>query len=304
MSHARPIHPGTTYLITRRTERRHCLLRPDARTNRFILYALIVSASRHGIMLHAFCAMSTHLHYVITDPLGKLPRFLEMFHRLVALGIKIIRKWDGAVWNRSQTSVVELSTRQAIVEKIAYTLANPVKAGLVRNAHEWPGAKTNVFDIGNNKMIAQRPDEYFRLSNPEWILNGELPVLLPPSIPTAEAETFREDVKIVLASFETAAHARFPKREVLGPMRVMKIRPESRITSRERIQQLNPTFAVGRGISKEIRKKEVEKLHAFRTAYRKALMKWRAGDRSVAFPAGTYAMRMFHGATVAETTRK
>jgi len=119
MSKARSIHPGTTYLITRRTERRHCLLRPDLVMNAFLLYAFVISARRHGMMLHAFCAMSTHVHYVITDPSGRLPRFLEMFHRLVAIAVKIIRLWDGAVWERSQTSVVELCTRQAIVEKIA-----------------------------------------------------------------------------------------------------------------------------------------------------------------------------------------
>jgi putative transposase len=300
MSHARPIHAGTTYLITRRTERRHRLLRPDSRMTGFIFYSFIVSAYRHGIMLHAFCAMSTHLHYVVTDPLGTLPRFLEMFHRLVAQGTKIIRKWDGAVWNRSQTSVVELCTRQAIVEKIAYTLANPVQAGLVWNAHEWPGAKTSVNDIGINKIGAQRPDDYFHSANPEWILNGELQVSLPPLVPETEADEFRNDVERILASMVRATHSDNPNRRVLGPMRAMMIQPESRVTSHEYTRQVNPTFAIGRGNAKSVRTAEIDKLRAFRTAYREALMKWRAGDRSVEFPAGTYAMRVFHGANVAQ----
>ncbi len=271
--------------------------------NRFILYAFIVSAARHGIMLHAFCAMSTHLHYVVTDPLGKLPRFLEMFHRLVAIGVKIIRQWDGAVWNRSQTSIVELCTREAIVEKIAYTLANPVNASLVRYANEWPGAKTNVYDIGHNPILAQRPNEYFRSSNPKWIRNGELRVSLPPSIPDTEMEAFRKDVESALAAFETAAHAVIPKRTVLGPIRAARIRPDHRITSHERTGQLDPTFAVGHGHAKIVRDAILEKIRAFRTAYREALVKWRNGDRSVEFPAGTYAMRVFHGATVTPANR-
>lgn len=304
MSHARPIHPGTTYLITRRTERRHCLLRPDSQMNRFILYAFIVSAARHGIMLHAFCAMSTHLHYVVTDPLGKLPRFLNMFHRLVALGVKIIRKWDGAVWDRSQTSVVELCTREAIVEKIAYTLANPVNASLVGRSHEWPGAMTRVDDIGNNPILAQRPREYFRANNPKWILNGELEVSLPPSVKDTEADAFRKDVECALATLEAAAHALIPGRKVLGPIRATKIWPEQRITSHEHSRQLDPTFAVGRGNAKKIRDTVLDEIRAFRNAYREALMKWRDGDRSVEFPAGTYAMHVYHGATVRPAIRR
>lgn len=35
-------------------------------------YALIVSALRYGIQLHAFCAMSTHLHDV--DMAGRAPK--------------------------------------------------------------------------------------------------------------------------------------------------------------------------------------------------------------------------------------
>jgi putative transposase len=298
MSQARPIRPGATYLITRRTERRHCLLRPDPLMNALILYAFIVLAEHYGIMLHAFCAMSTHLHYVITDPLGNLPLFLAGFHRLVALGVKIIRNWDGAVWDRSQTSVVELCTRQAIVEKIAYTLANPVAAGLVWHAAEWPGAKTVVNDIDTNAIDAQRPDQCFSRRNPKWVATASLPISLPPSVPSADAKTFRNDIETELAKLETAAHAVIPINDVLGAKRATEIAPESRITSYETTRQTNPTFAVGRE-NAEVLKKAIQKAHDFRSAYRRAIAAWRAGDRAVEFPAGTYAMRVFHRANVA-----
>jgi putative transposase len=32
-----------------------------------------------------------------------------------------------------------LLTEQTVIEKIAYVMANPVQAGLVRRAREWPG---------------------------------------------------------------------------------------------------------------------------------------------------------------------
>jgi putative transposase len=302
MSKPRPIHPGATYLITRRTERRHCLLRPDADMTQFIIYSLIVAAHRHEIKLHALCAMSTHLHYVVSDPNGRLPQFLEMFHRLVALGIKILRKWDGSPWARTQTSVVELCTRQALVEKIAYTLANPVEAGLVRHAHEWPGAKTAIDDLGKGKLRTVRPGIYFSPKNTEWIPTPELDVSLPASITEQDADSFRHDVAAELAKLENAAHQSIPAHTVLGARRAARIPPETRITSREPVRQRNPTFAVGRGNASAFHN-AARAQRVFRASYRKALEAWRAGDRSITFPAGTYAMRVFHGVNVSSRRR-
>ncbi len=124
MSQPRSIVSGATYLLTRRTLRRHLLLRPDAAITQLIVYALAVSASRYGLQVHAICAMSTHIHLVVTDSKGVLPRFLHHFHRLIALGTKILRSWEGPVWDHEPTSVVRLMTRASVVEKIAYTLAN------------------------------------------------------------------------------------------------------------------------------------------------------------------------------------
>src|SRR5690242_11182517 len=70
MSLPREIVPGTTYLITRRTLRRHLLLRPDEAITQLLVYLLAVSAPRYGLQVHALCAMSTHLHLVVTDVQG------------------------------------------------------------------------------------------------------------------------------------------------------------------------------------------------------------------------------------------
>src|SRR6185503_18929727 len=111
MSQPREIVPGATYLVTRRTLRRHFLFRPDAAITQLLVYALAVSAHRYGVQVHAFCAMSTHLHLVLTDVKGALPLFLQFFHRLVALGTKVLRAWEGPVWDHDATSVVRLLTR-------------------------------------------------------------------------------------------------------------------------------------------------------------------------------------------------
>lgn len=298
MSHARPIHPGATYFITRRVERRHCLLRPDPIMTAFIRFAFVVSALRYGISVHAFCAMSTHLHYVVTDRHGRLPLFLALFHRTVTTGVQFLRKWDGAVWNRSQPSVIELRTREAIVEKIAYTLANPVEAGLVRHSHQWPGLITKISDIGVNAMSTHRPAQWFSKDTFTWPLYSKLAISLPPSIAPNDAQAFRNDIQRELDRLEDAARAAIPSHHVLGAKRAKAIDPEMRITTPEPIRKYNPSFAVGRKNSAALREAKRE-LREFRHQYREAFKAWRAGKRNVVFPAGTYQMRLVHGAKVA-----
>src|SRR5690606_32936161 len=120
-----------TYLVTQRTICRYFLLRPDDEMKELVEYSLAVAARVYGVKVHAFCAMSTHIHLVVTDPHGVLPLFLAYFHRFVAMGTKTLRRWEGSMWDSEQPSVVELLTRKSIVEKIAYVLANPVAAGAV-----------------------------------------------------------------------------------------------------------------------------------------------------------------------------
>jgi len=72
--------------------------------------------------------MSTHEHLIVTDSKRRLPDFFRDFHRVVALGTKILRRWEGTVWDSEPTSRVELCTTKAIIEKLAYIMANPVEA--------------------------------------------------------------------------------------------------------------------------------------------------------------------------------
>ncbi|WP_434048740.1 MULTISPECIES: transposase [Sorangium] len=301
MSQPRDIAPGATYLITRRALRRHLLFRPDAAITQLIVYALAVSARRYNIEVHALCAMSSHLHLVVTDPNGVLPRFLQFFHRIVALGTKVLRTWEGPVWDHDATSVVRLLTHAAVVEKIAYVLANPVAAGLVRHAHEWPGAKVDVGEIGRGELRATRPSAYFDPENPRWPEQATLPLALPPAIEQDSADGFRGAVAAELARHEAQAHAEVARQGLrfLGTEEASKVSPYERATSFEALRDRNPTFAVGRGQGGAWRIAATA-VRTFRALYRAALDRWRAGVRSAVFPAGTWWMRIFHGASVTD----
>jgi REP element-mobilizing transposase RayT len=297
MSLARQVLPMATYLITRRVVLRHMLLRPDGRMNQILRYLLAVMAHRHGLQVHAFCAMSTHIHLVVTDVRGTLPAFLHAFHRTVALCTKAHRQWNDVIWDKSPTSVVRLETPAAKVEKIAYVLANPVTAGLVRRAHEWPGAKVLVHEIGRGTLHARRPDVYLDPKNPDWPVEITLPITAPPDIDPARAPSFRRQVAAELTRLEAEAHRRH--RTFLGAARATSLPPTARATTIEPTLDRNPTFAVGRNQG-DAWHRAAAALRAFRASYRAALERWRAGARHAVFPTGTWWMRVFHGAVVTD----
>ncbi len=300
MSPPRPILPGATYLITRRTVLRHMLLRPDHVMNQILYYLLAVLASKYQVQVHAFCAMSTHIHLVATDVHGTLPMFLGEFHRISAMCTKVLRGWDDAVWDKAQTSLVHLGTQAAVVQKIAYVLANPVAAGLVCHAHQWPGARTTVRDIGVGVVSAARPAVYLDPENPIWPAQAALAVSLPPEVKSDQAASFQRQVATEVERLEADARAELERqrRRLIGADGVRAMSPTERATTPEPRFQRNPTFAVGPNQG-DAWKRAAAALRTFRTSYRAALDLWRAGVRDIVFPAGTWLMRVLHNAVVA-----
>jgi putative transposase len=299
MTQPRRITAGMTVMVTRRTLRRTHLLRPDRKLTALFTYALAVFAHRHGILVHAAVVMSTHEHLVITDTRGNLPRFLRDFHRVLALGIKVLRKWEGAVWDHEKTSVVELCTPAAIVEKIAYVMANPVAAGLVPHAAQWPGITTAPEQLGKVTWSAPRPDYFFDRDNGLWPDVAALQ-LAPPPVDELSAEDVIRAVRLELDDLERQAQAEVRARgwTFLGPHKLRSLSPFARARSWEPLRARNPTFAVGRHCAEALARCAA-RLRAFRDAYRAAFAAWRAGARHVLFPHGTWLMSIFHGAGTA-----
>jgi REP element-mobilizing transposase RayT len=276
------------------------LLRPDRVMTQIIVYLLAVAAERFHMKIHALCAMSTHIHLVVTDMEGELPAFLQFFHLMVARCTMVHRRWNASVWDSSPTSVVRLGSRVAMVEKIAYVLANPVTAGLVRRAHEWPGAKVLASEIGCGVLRARRPQVYLNPKNSDWQDEAMLAISFPPGVDASEEASFQRQVTAEVARLEACAQAHMAerRRSVLGPARARVVPPTARATSDEPTIDRNPTFAVGRDQGNAWHD-AVAALRAFRTAYRDAFKRWCAGVRSVVFPAGTWLMHELHGAAVA-----
>jgi hypothetical protein len=74
---------------------------------------------------------------------------------------------------------------------------------------------------------------------------------------------------------------------------VLRCDPNERPGTREPRRQLNPRVAAA---DTDTRVGAIGRWQSFRSEYRQAWLQWRDGDRTAIFPAGTWLMRIRHGA--------
>lgn len=294
MTQPRYIVPGETVLITVRTILRFYLLRPDPEIVEAIKYCLGHYADKHGMTLNAVCVMSTHVHLVAFDRDGNRSLFLRDVNRGIANVVKALRGWRGQVF-RPKPNIVRLLTEQAIVDKIAYVLANPVAAGAVKRFVEWPG----LCDAGGlserRQQAVVRPRHFFSRTS-------ELPArvafkLEPPAalLATRGLPKTRRLIAKAAAHHEAKAQAEIERLnwKIHGPQHCLRMNPFQRAKAYEVFGAREPTFAVLGG-GRALYTLATTQLRAFRRAYRSALEQWRNRKRHVRFPWGTWLMRVQH----------
>ena len=296
----RHIRPHATYAICRRVEGRRYLLRPDAVLNALFTWVLAVTAPALDVEVHVATVMSTHFHLVVTVPNENVSLFMERLDFRLAKALQVLRRFvKGVIWAPGKLSIVELVTPAAVVEAIAYAIVNPVKAGLVYEASDWPGVTASAADIGIRALEGTIPAFYF--DRRKWAESASVPLTLPPCLRAlGDPDAARALIAAEVSHQEGEARAYVKEQgwKVWGRHAVMSVSPYRCAKSWEEIGKLAPHIAAGRGNCEE-RIAAIRELQAFRIAHREAKARWMAGDRDVVFPAGTYWMRIHHGARVA-----
>jgi hypothetical protein len=288
----RQILRNSTVLLTRRCSEQRFFLRPSPETNQTFLYVLGVAAERFGILIHAYCALSNHFHCVVTDPDGVLPAFEQYLASLVARACNALHgRWE-SFWAPGSYSAVRLETQEDVLDKMAYTLANPVIAGLVRRGADWPGPWSSPGAIGGPPLEVSRPEHFFRSVGTILPEVAKLRVVAPPGETPAEelrAKLFeRMQSREALAARELGLHGG----AFQGAERVLAQSPFARPKGHEPRRGLKPSVAC------RDRWKRIEalgRLKEFLRAYRDAWSKFASGARDVVFPHGTYWMRVAYG---------
>ncbi len=228
---------------------------------------------------------------MVTDPKRHLPAFQRDLNALVARSVNAVRGHWESFWAPGSYSAVTLISPEDMLAKIAYVLANPVAAGLVRHGHEWPGLWSAPEQIGAGPILVKRPDHFFRE-------DGEMPeavpleLVCPPGFESVEA--FRAQLVARLAELEDDAAQKLAEegRSFMGVRKVLAQKPDDRPAPGEPRRELNPRIACR---DKWKRIEAIQRLKDFLRAYRHAWCAFAQGFRDTVFPNGTYGMRVLYG---------
>jgi len=288
MTLARPVYKGRFLLITRRCTQREFLLRPDDETNNAFTYLLAEAAQRFGVVIVLSQMMSNHHHTALYDPEGRYVELLEHFHKFVAKSQNALRgRWEN-LWSTGEPSVVELVTREAVMNELVYVATNPVKDGLVEKVHHWPGPKFTAALMSGKPMRARRPDHFFRDDGP---MPAEVELVLQLPDHFEGRDEFLAELRRRIADVENAcaAERQATGRRVIGRRGVLRQSWRASPTSREPRRELRPRVAAG---NRWMRIAALQRNKQWLAEYQEARKRWMAGD-PCEFPYGTYWLARF-----------
>jgi putative transposase len=289
----RQVTAGSTVFVSRRCDERRFLLRPDDYVTQAFLYCLAYAATECNILIHGFVAMSNHFHLLLTDPDGCLPVFMERFDGLLARSLNAYRgRWE-SFFAPGSYSAVQLDTQDDSLAKLTYILTNPVAAGLVDHARRWTGATSVRWRFGESRTVSRPGGGFFR---PDSTLPDEVTLRLAP-LPNFDSTVAEFDgpvrERLIARETEIRAATRSAGRTFAGMDEVLRCDPEGRPHTREPRRRVNPRVA---GSDRDVRIQATIRWSSFVRMYREAWLRWRDGDHAVAFPEGTWLMRVRHRA--------
>jgi bacteriocin-like protein len=185
-----------------------------------------------------------------------------------------------------------------LTDKIAYTMANPVDAGLVRHGRSWPGLR-RAWPC--RPLRVARPERFFRgeAEGGTWPEVAVLELVRPPGYEELSDDELAAVIGGAIEEREARLRAEHDAagRSFLGRHGVLGQPRHGRPRTRE------PRFRISPRVACRNKWLRIERLRANRrwlTSYGEAVAHWRAGNRRVVFPLGTYLMRVVHRARCAD----
>ena len=133
---ARVVAPGCALHVTQRGNNRQDVFFTDD-DRRAYLHFLREQAHKHGLAILAFCLMTNHVHLIVRPAAeDSLYRGIGRTHWKHALNINRLHNRTGHLWQERFYSCIMDDAHR--VTATAYIERNPLRAGMVKNARDYP----------------------------------------------------------------------------------------------------------------------------------------------------------------------
>jgi len=124
------------YLVTTTVHQRQPFLQGDAAAQ-VVLSSLRWLENEKGSALSAAVVMPDHVHFVIALGTSSLAQLIHSFKSFTANKINGLLGRSGQFW-QEQYHDHAIRKDEVLNDVVLYLLNNPVRAGLVKDFHDWP----------------------------------------------------------------------------------------------------------------------------------------------------------------------
>jgi putative transposase len=192
---ARFVMPGMPLHVVQRGINRDRCFFSEADYGTYLRF-LGSSATRFGCAVHAYCLMSNHVHLLVTphtpDACGALMKHLGQCY-VQSVNKRLGR--TGTLW--------EGRFRSSLVQSDAYVLAcyryielNPVRAGMVSSAADYPWSSFAVNAEGDESWLLQSHPAYESLGQSRERRATAYKDLCADALPAADVEQIRKATRV------------------------------------------------------------------------------------------------------------
>lgn len=129
-------YPGAVYHITARGNARQDIFLDEVDRTSFLEGYAHVS-QRFNWHCHAYCLMSNHYHFVLETPDANLSQGMRQLNGVYTQKFNRRHGRTGHVL-QGRFSAILVEREPYLLELCRYVVLNPVRAGMVRSAREWP----------------------------------------------------------------------------------------------------------------------------------------------------------------------
>lgn len=236
---------GQVAMLTRRCSERRYFLRPDEYIEKVIPFEVGKAANKHGQAVYAAVAMSNHVHFAVGDTTGERSKFMQDSMSGIARARNCDLKRRGHFWEAGSYGDTVLLDRDAIERKLLYIWLNPVRAGLVDRAEDWPGFMILPRDWGETISI-KKPGKFYGRKNPDLV---EFIPQRPPGYDDMTLEEVKEHFEKLLAKGEQqiVAQRQAEQTSCRGVEAVKQVDPFSSPDTEVPLRGINPRFATRDG---------------------------------------------------------
>jgi putative transposase len=151
---ARIVFPGVPHHVTQRGNRRQTVFF-CADDYRAYLNLAAQACREAGVEVWAYCLMPNHVHLVASPTTESgLASAIGAIHSAYARQINRRREWTGHLWQGRFASFA--MEEQHLLNCVRYVGLNPVRAGLVRRAIDWPWSSVRAHVVGDDDGLLTR----------------------------------------------------------------------------------------------------------------------------------------------------